>query len=335
MTRPQGDHLVFEPAEEATNLLFQELEMVQPAFYQGESTSSVQSELSQEVIDLQKILDFASSEVNLMDQQFNGLQPATRGRNSSMCSNGQPTGSPESGISGCDATDLALSPHFGDPTSPPEYVDPVQMSMREANIFDSRTAMNGLTNLLQLQEELMTHTDVEELSPQRSPLYKDTNPLLGQTRSSQFTSSAPAPRFLAPPYGLLRPGTTAAHTAVSPSSTAVSPSSTAVSPSSTATSVIVRTSNQPNFSLPGSISLLGNQVETLKAGESDKSSLPVVVAEMEEKKEEEMESLNKSVVPKQERGPDGKYLCYVCGEKAGKHSYYGGQVCASCRAFFR
>ena len=206
MTRPQGDHLVFEPAEEATNLLFQELEMVQPAFYSGESTS-MQSELSQEVIDLQKILDFASSEVNLMDQQFNNLQPATRGRNSSMCSNGQPTGSPESGISGCDATDLALSPHFGDPTSPPEYVDPVQMSMREANIFDSRTAMNGLTNLLQLQEELMTHTDVEELSPQRSPLYKDTNPLLAQTRSSQFTSTAPAPRFLAPSYGLPRPST--------------------------------------------------------------------------------------------------------------------------------
>merc|ERR1719356_2382251 len=27
--------------------------------------------------------------------------------------------------------------------------------------------------------------------------------------------------------------------------------------------------------------------------------------------------------------------CHVCGEKAGKHSYYGGQVCPSCRAFFR
>ena len=126
----------------------------------------------------------------------------------------------------------------------------------------------------------------------------------------------------------------ATHTAVSPSSTQGT-QYTAVSPSSTATSVIVRASNQPNFSLPGSISLLGNQVETLKDdGESDKSSLPVVVAELETK-EEEMESLKKSVVPKQELGPDGKYLCYVCGEKAGKHSYYGGQVCASCRAFFR
>ena len=203
--------------------------------------------------------------------------------------------------------------------------------MREANIFDSRTAMNGLTNLLQLQEELMTHTDVEELSPQRSPLYKDTNPLLAQTRSSQFTSTAPAPRFLAPSYGLPRPAMAAAHTAVSPSSTQGT-QHTAVSPSSTATSVIVRASNLPNFSLPGSISLL----ETMKAGsDSDKSSLPVVVAELERKEDEKIESLNKSVVPKQELGPDGKYLCYVCGEKAGKHSYYGGQVCASCRAFFR
>lgn len=27
--------------------------------------------------------------------------------------------------------------------------------------------------------------------------------------------------------------------------------------------------------------------------------------------------------------------CHVCGERAGKHSYYGGEVCPSCRAFFR
>eukprot|EP00092_Neocalanus_flemingeri_P041907 GFUD01045641.1.p1 GENE.GFUD01045641.1~~GFUD01045641.1.p1 ORF type:complete len:476 (-),score=149.67 GFUD01045641.1:139-1566(-) len=27
--------------------------------------------------------------------------------------------------------------------------------------------------------------------------------------------------------------------------------------------------------------------------------------------------------------------CQVCGERAGKHSYYGGEVCPSCRAFFR
>ena len=46
MTRPQGDHLVFGPTEDATNLLFQELEMVQPAFY-AEDSASVQSELSQ------------------------------------------------------------------------------------------------------------------------------------------------------------------------------------------------------------------------------------------------------------------------------------------------
>merc|ERR1719447_2678239 len=27
--------------------------------------------------------------------------------------------------------------------------------------------------------------------------------------------------------------------------------------------------------------------------------------------------------------------CRVCGERAGRHSYYGGEVCPSCRAFFR
>jgi len=32
---------------------------------------------------------------------------------------------------------------------------------------------------------------------------------------------------------------------------------------------------------------------------------------------------------------EGDRLCKVCGEKAGKHSYYGGQACPSCRAFFR
>ena len=93
MTRPQGDNLIFgQQAEEAPNLLFQELEMVQPHFY-PENSASVQSELSQEVIDLQKILDFTSSGVNLMDHQFNDFkQPTGRGRNSSISSNGQPTG---------------------------------------------------------------------------------------------------------------------------------------------------------------------------------------------------------------------------------------------------
>ena len=28
-------------------------------------------------------------------------------------------------------------------------------------------------------------------------------------------------------------------------------------------------------------------------------------------------------------------LCLVCGEKAGRHTYYGGKSCQSCRAFFR
>merc|ERR1712226_1671884 len=77
-------------------------------------------------------------------------------------------------------------------------------------------------------------------------------------------------------------------------------------------------------SLPGSISLPTNHIEG--AGDREKS-LPLMVTELEEDQG--------PLKPKQEPGPDGKYLCYVCGEKAGKHSYYGGQVCASCRAFFR
>ena len=32
---------------------------------------------------------------------------------------------------------------------------------------------------------------------------------------------------------------------------------------------------------------------------------------------------------------NGKPLCEVCKEPAGKHNYYGGKVCPSCRAFFR
>ena len=31
----------------------------------------------------------------------------------------------------------------------------------------------------------------------------------------------------------------------------------------------------------------------------------------------------------------GSYLCKVCGDRASKHSYYGGTSCQSCRSFFR
>ena len=33
--------------------------------------------------------------------------------------------------------------------------------------------------------------------------------------------------------------------------------------------------------------------------------------------------------------PGDTLTCQVCGEKAGSHNYYGGQVCTGCRAFFR
>eukprot|EP00095_Tigriopus_kingsejongensis_P006343 snap_masked-scaffold804_size94796-processed-gene-0.11 protein:Tk06343 transcript:snap_masked-scaffold804_size94796-processed-gene-0.11-mRNA-1 annotation:"estrogen-related receptor isoform x4" len=53
------------------------------------------------------------------------------------------------------------------------------------------------------------------------------------------------------------------------------------------------------------------------------------------------EAIKVEPVPRRKRqtsGPsvDGAtILCPVCGNVAGKHSYYGGQVCSSCRAFFR
>ena len=61
------------------------------------------------------------------------------------------------------------------------------------------------------------------------------------------------------------------------------------------------------------------------------TSLPVTMIQTEEKDKNILQNFE-IVSPKVEVE---EYLCYCCGEKAGKHSYYGGQVCASCRAFFR
>ena len=44
---------------------------------------------------------------------------------------------------------------------------------------------------------------------------------------------------------------------------------------------------------------------------------------------------NNNLPPHMKTTNDEPRPCLVCGEKAGKHSYYGGQVCPSCRAFFR
>merc|ERR1719354_1138215 len=48
----------------------------------------------------------------------------------------------------------------------------------------------------------------------------------------------------------------------------------------------------------------------------------------------QISSLSSSYTRINDKG-ETEYFCAVCGDKAGKHSYYGGQVCASCRAFFR
>ena len=63
------------------------------------------------------------------------------------------------------------------------------------------------------------------------------------------------------------------------------------------------------------------------------AAMTPVTQDMEEDTKEDMDILRNFEISLSKENAD--YMCYVCGEKAGKHSYYGGQVCASCRAFFR
>jgi hypothetical protein len=44
---------------------------------------------------------------------------------------------------------------------------------------------------------------------------------------------------------------------------------------------------------------------------------------------------NNNIPPNMKTTSGEPRSCLVCREKAGKHSYYGGLVCPSCRAFFR
>ena len=51
--------------------------------------------------------------------------------------------------------------------------------------------------------------------------------------------------------------------------------------------------------------------------------------------------LTNDIKPKRKRYKIGRkqnidsHICQVCGEAAGRHNYYGGRSCQSCRAFFR
>ena len=68
-------------------------------------------------------------------------------------------------------------------------------------------------------------------------------------------------------------------------------------------------------------------------GEAGSSGVDVISLEMTEDTKEDQDIFRNFEISVNKDNQD--YMCYVCGEKAGKHSYYGGQVCASCRAFFR
>jgi hypothetical protein len=331
MTRRDDDHVVLGPAgptADINSLLFNELnEMLEPSHYQHVNSGHPTEELS--IDEIHQILGLSSAASTLLNMTQPAIvQPAVRReRNESLGS--QPDGSPESGISGCDGGDTAMSPSNQDLGMSPSPYDPIRASMEQAQIiptnndmmmgnFLDMTAVSGMSGLLQLAEEsqqltMSSNAELEQLVQlQRSPLIRDTNPVLGQARSPVLSNTrGPAPR----PYDRLP----------------------YASPGHTTASVIVRASplgsapsGQGAFSIPGSLTFSQTQIKEMpEFDDSDKAGLPVTVIDFAGEEKPEL------VQPKQELGPDGQYLCYVCGEKAGKHSYYGGQVCASCRAFFR
>jgi len=222
-----------------------------------------------------------------------------------------------------------------------------------------------MSTLLQLADEshqLMesSETDLQRLRTSNpystSPLITDRNPMFSQQQHSMQQPGA----------GVMRRVHNNAITITGPNHTTVSESK-GLSPTP---SVIVTNSNaylrglnsqpqitptpvqantvtytyeaMPNpspissFSIPGQMIFGGKTNEPLGMDHMNTitpvdNSLPITVVEMDVPVVE-VKPVTKTVKPKEE---PNEYLCFVCGEKAGKHSYYGGQVCASCRAFFR
>ena len=352
MTRREDDQMrlgLYGQTQEFNSLLYQELEASQPTYYRDDTGPPViQNGMELTMEDIQSILDMPQSSLVELTHHSAPTQPAERReRNSSYCSSEVGHGSPESGISGCDserAADQVMSPPYAEQKSPRTYRDPLQASLEQALIIpttqqtlppDNFLEGMDMTGLLQLAEEsnqLMTSSNAEYESLVRSAMARNTNPLLGQT-SPPVAPSFSSLMLPVPPVSMDQ-----MYTSQLPARHTIRSHTTNQTPyvrtSSTGTSVIVRAPNQSvimprQYSLPGSLSF--SDPTDYVVDNSDKSSLPVTVAEFNTAKNDS----DMTVQPKKEPNPDGQYLCYVCGEKAGKHSYYGGQVCASCRAFFR
>eukprot|EP00092_Neocalanus_flemingeri_P003211 GFUD01003433.1.p1 GENE.GFUD01003433.1~~GFUD01003433.1.p1 ORF type:complete len:764 (+),score=132.24 GFUD01003433.1:47-2338(+) len=227
-----------------------------------------------------------------------------------------------------------------------------------------------MSTLLQLADEsnqLMesSETDLERLAASKpfiaSPLITSNNPMFGQQQQQPAMQNRSSTVFMKTPYGRTKStpesnnkivitgpnhlGTSDKKT-MSPTPSVIVTNANAFSkvykannpatsppilPTNTITYTYEAVSNpSSNFSIPGSMIFANSELLMDNVITSD-STLPVTVIEMDVPVVENKHA-TKVIKPKEE---PNEYVCYVCGEKAGKHSYYGGQVCASCRAFFR
>jgi len=225
-----------------------------------------------------------------------------------------------------------------------------------------------MSTLMQLADEsnqLMesSETDLQRLASSKpyiaSPLTTSNNPMFGQqqhsasqNRSSTVLKKGPYGRDISNTENKNRIIITGPNH-VDTSSKKVSPTPSVIVPNANAFSKIHKANHPPttasilptntitytyetisnptsSFSIPGSI-IFANTEQFMENVITSDSNLPVTVIEMDVPVVENIPVV-KVIKPKEE---PNEYVCYVCGEKAGKHSYYGGQVCASCRAFFR
>jgi len=224
-----------------------------------------------------------------------------------------------------------------------------------------------MSSLLQLADEsnqLMksSETDLQRLTASKpfivSPLTTTNNPMFGQHHQPMQPRPATVLRKAEPAHKIVITGPNhlgmEEKKEISPTPSVIVTNKNAFTKPSTATKNLPTNSRTytyetvanttSNFSIPGSMIFANNDtnlvgIENLENMTTSDSTLPVTVVEMDLPVVDRTASLadklddpNNLIKPKAE---PSEYVCYVCGEKAGKHSYYGGQVCASCRAFFR
>lgn len=212
--------------------------------------------------------------------------------------------SPESGIS-CDGSEAA-SPQGGDGG---ELLLP---RPNPAQTFDNI----DLSSLLALANESTELVRSSEWDLQRLEAAKPTGQLANNTSSPLLSANNP----LLGGGGIIITGPN--HLGTQYNSQFRSPTPSVIVTNSAARRPAPRPAS--NYSLPGALALSAHQPThqtiqpTSQRAQLTTPELPAPVAELQE-----AATAQHSAVKLE----PSDYLCYVCGEKAGKHSYYGGQVC--------